>query len=239
MSLRRTSLFIGGLTLSVNLAALVDICAKPGGHRHPAFFIPALLCLAFASLVVWICLTIQRRQRRAQIQSSTTFFVGFGAVGTRLADYGLTPDPDYPNTFGWRCWILSPIDWKLYSPIQQVAWDGSELRAPFWEESDVVRGVAGIHAHIVPEDWAKHVCPEGVMARMAGAAVAGFLIDGIVERFDRYVLGEEGWRAEWVIVRKLLAPTEEIGLELERRYPDVEIVYPSPATPTVAAYMGA
>lgn len=50
-------------------------------------------------------------------------------------------------------------------------------------------------------------------------------ISGIVERFGKYVLGTDGWRAEHVIIRKLLAPTTEIGLELERVYPDVEVIY--------------
>ncbi len=48
---------------------------------------------------------------------------------------------------------------------------------------------------------------------------------GVVERFGKYVLGTEGWRAEWVIIRKLKAATTEIGLLLEQAYPDVEIYY--------------
>ena len=41
----------------------------------------------------------------------------------------------------------------------------------------------------------------------------------------RFVLGTEGWRAEWVQIRKLAAPTDEIGLALERAFPDVEVIY--------------
>jgi hypothetical protein len=46
---------------------------------------------------------------------------------------------------------------------------------------------------------------------------------GGVTRFGRYVLGTEGWRAEWVIIRELLAPDAEIALALMRRYPDVRL----------------
>jgi hypothetical protein len=50
-------------------------------------------------------------------------------------------------------------------------------------------------------------------------------VTGIVERFGKYVLGTEGWRAEWVMIRTLKAPSVEIGLALEQAYPDVEIYY--------------
>ena len=50
-------------------------------------------------------------------------------------------------------------------------------------------------------------------------------LSGVVERFGRYVLGTTGWRAEWVVIRKLRAPTTEIGLALETAYPEVEILY--------------
>ncbi len=49
---------------------------------------------------------------------------------------------------------------------------------------------------------------------------------GIVERFGRYVLGTEGWRAEQVVIRELMAPSTEIGLKLEQSYPDVIVHYP-------------
>lgn len=51
-------------------------------------------------------------------------------------------------------------------------------------------------------------------------------IHGIVERFGKFALGTDGWRAEWVIIRKLLAPDTETGLALEKAYPEVEIIYP-------------
>jgi hypothetical protein len=48
---------------------------------------------------------------------------------------------------------------------------------------------------------------------------------GVVERFGKYVLGTEGWRAEIVVIRKLRAPSTEIGLKLEQAYPEVEVCY--------------
>jgi hypothetical protein len=50
-----------------------------------------------------------------------------------------------------------------------------------------------------------------------------FTVTGIVERFGRYVLGSEGWRAEWVVIRELQAPSVEIMLALMQRYPDVRV----------------
>ena len=48
-------------------------------------------------------------------------------------------------------------------------------------------------------------------------------VHGIVERFGRYVLGTEGWRAEWVVIRKLMAPNTKTALALMRKYPDVVV----------------
>jgi hypothetical protein len=44
-----------------------------------------------------------------------------------------------------------------------------------------------------------------------------------VERFGRYVLGTEGWRAEWVVIRELMAPDTETALALMQRYRDVKV----------------
>jgi hypothetical protein len=48
-------------------------------------------------------------------------------------------------------------------------------------------------------------------------------VHGIVERFGRYVLGIEGWRAEWVVIRELLAPDAHTALALIRSYPEVRV----------------
>lgn len=129
------------------------------------------------------------------------------------------PDPAFSTTYGYRTWNLDLIAGHLVSPIQLTPWHDAELHCETWNESDVVRGVAGIHAHLVPWEWkesAKHV----------DAAFAGSIpIAGLVERFGRFVLGTEGWRAEWVIIRALHAPSRHVALVLRDIYPEVEVTY--------------
>lgn len=137
----------------------------------------------------------------------------------------------YDDTFGWRCWVWDMTARELRSPQHCTPWPSPELRCEDWSQDDVVRGVSGIHAALVPENWIAQTIPE------AGGVTEAFLKDfgagqhacimlhGIVERFGKFVLGTEGWRAEWVVIRKLQAPTTEIGLALEATFPDVEIVY--------------
>jgi hypothetical protein len=48
-------------------------------------------------------------------------------------------------------------------------------------------------------------------------------VHGIVERFGRYEFGTEGWRAEWVVIRELMAPDTKTALALMRKYPDVRV----------------
>jgi hypothetical protein len=130
------------------------------------------------------------------------------------------PDPKAPNTLGWRGWKWDPEIKVLVSPAYQAFWEGPELRVTDWDTSEALRSHKGIHAKLVPHDWKVAIwggddCPD-----------LGLLpVTGIVERFGRFVLGTLGWRAEWVIIRKLLAPTQELGFELERAYPDVEVCY--------------
>lgn len=45
----------------------------------------------------------------------------------------------------------------------------------------------------------------------------------LVERFGRFVLGSEGWRAEWVIIKEILAPDEATARALRRVYPELPI----------------
>src|SRR5258707_15280438 len=88
----------------------------------------------------------------------------------------------------------------------------------------------------MPYDWERASLEGTELAGFSGALQRRFgatknefievpLITGIVERFGRYVLGTEGWRAEWVMIRKLKAPSTQIGLLLEQAYPDVEVFY--------------
>lgn len=134
----------------------------------------------------------------------------------------LRADPHQPDTLGWREWIWSPYDKMLKSPSQGALWPEAELAVPHWDEGDVVRGVSGIHAHLVPRHWK-------ILATLHGEYVStdnALRVHGIVERFGKYVLGTEGWRAEWVIIKELVAPSTEVGLEIEKAYPDVIVHYP-------------
>jgi hypothetical protein len=125
----------------------------------------------------------------------------------------MAPDPDAPDTLGWRGWIWDGS--VLISPLQRTAWHDITLQAGHWEESTVLRGTAGIHARRLPRDWRR--------ADPAVTEIGRCDIHGIVERFGRYVLGTEGWRAEWVVIRELMAPDTETALALMRKYPDVRV----------------
>lgn len=140
------------------------------------------------------------------------------------------PDPNAPDNLGWRVWHWDQKLKRLISPSQRTVWHSPELRVEDWSFSKAVRGVAGIHAARMPYDWRR--------ASLDGTELSSFTINdivsaaihqvhvlGIVERFGKFVLGTEGWRAEWVMIRKLKAPNNEVGLALEQAYPDVEVVY--------------
>lgn len=122
--------------------------------------------------------------------------------------------PDAPDTLGWRGW-----NWNggvLVSPMQRTPWHEPSLRAEQWSDSEAVRGVAGIHARRMPFDW-RRVDPRSF------PEIGRCDVHGIVERFGRYVLGTEGWRAEWVVIRELMAPNTKTALALLERYPEVKV----------------
>jgi hypothetical protein len=131
------------------------------------------------------------------------------------------PNPNALDTLGWRAWGWDYKKKLLRSPVMtHHVWEFPELRVEHWETSDAVGGVAGIHARLLPMNWEIANPREHLPLNPKELCVTG-----IVERFDRYVLGEDGWRAEWVIIRKLLAQNQQLGFELERSYPDVEVIY--------------
>ena len=123
-------------------------------------------------------------------------------------------DPDAPDTLGWRGW-----NWQegvLVSPLQHTPWHDATLKAEQWSDEEAVRGAAGIHARRMPKDW----------LRFAGKwfpEIGRCDVHGLVERFGRYVLGTEGWRAEWVMIRELMASDAETALALMQRYPEVKV----------------
>ncbi len=134
------------------------------------------------------------------------------------------PDPHAPDTLGWRIWHWNGTSKLLFSPSQLTTWFTPELRVSNWSTAAAVRGKAGIHAARMPYDWRR--------ASLAGTELNGYVapyekgtVVGVVERFGKYVLGTEGWRAEWVIIRALKAPSTEVGLALEKAYPEVEVYY--------------
>ena len=132
----------------------------------------------------------------------------------------LKADPRQPDTLGWREWIWDEKGECLRSPSQDTPWPSAEHLAHHWDEQEVIRGAAGIHALPVPRHWK-------ILHEMHEAPIGyGGNVNGIVERFGRYVMGTEGWRAEQVVIRELMAPSTEIGLKLEQRYPDAIIHYP-------------
>jgi hypothetical protein len=103
----------------------------------------------------------------------------------------------------------------LVSPMQRTAWHEATLHAERWSDSAAVRGEAGIHARLVPTDWRR--------ADPRLTEIGHCDVHGIVERFGRYVLGTEGWRAEWVVVRELMAFDTKTALALMQRYPEVKV----------------
>jgi hypothetical protein len=130
------------------------------------------------------------------------------------------PDPNWDNTFGWRIWAWNGK--QLCSPTRGTIWpEDGILEADFWPETEqVLRGHAGIHATVTPVDWKQ-------ADRMHNVELLGRNhVDGIVERFGRAVIGDNGWRAERAVIRQIRAPSTEIGLAIEHQYPGVEVFYP-------------
>jgi hypothetical protein len=78
----------------------------------------------------------------------------------------------------------------------------------------------------MPYDWKRaNLAHHEELSPYAQMDRGQLVVIGVVERFGKYVLGTEGWRAEVVVIRKLRAPSMEIGLALEQAYPEVEVFY--------------
>jgi hypothetical protein len=123
-------------------------------------------------------------------------------------------DTHAPDILGWRGW-----NWQrgvLMSPLRRTPWHDATLKAEQWSDEQAVRGEAGIHARRMPKDWLR---VDGRWFPEIGRCD----VHGIVERFGRYVLGSEGWRSEWVVIRELMAPDTATALALMQRYLDVKV----------------
>jgi len=134
-----------------------------------------------------------RRSRRLKARTAV--------VGARADDGGL---------LGWREWLY--YDNVLVSPHQLTAWDRAGLRADRWSDAALVRGEAGIHAHWPPR---RH-------STIRRPLDAGRIV-GIVAGYGRCAVGDEGWRAEHVVIQTLFAQTREQAAALKQRYPDVVV----------------
>lgn len=125
----------------------------------------------------------------------------------------LAPALNAPDTLGWRGWLWDGT--VLISPVRWTPWHDIALCAVEWSDGAAVRGQAGIHAIRLPPDWRR--------ADPSRTEIGRCTVHGIVERFGRYVLGTEGWRAEWVVIRELMAPDTKTALALMRKYPEVRV----------------
>src|SRR5262249_43963106 len=125
----------------------------------------------------------------------------------------IAPSPDASDTLGWRGWRCNGSG--LMPPARAAAGHETPPRADAWTTNAAVRGEAGSHAIRMPRDWLR--------ADPAMTEIGGCKVHGIVERFGHYVLGTEGWRAEWVVIRELMAPNAKTALALMQKYPEVRI----------------
>lgn len=137
------------------------------------------------------------------------------------------PDRRAPDTLGWRVFRWDQTLNQLVSPHQGTAWpEDGVLEAENWpiDSAEVLRNKAGIHAVRMPKNW-KEADPSHNHELSFGANLVDG-IDGIVERFGRAVVGDNGWRAERVVIRRVRAPSTEIGLAIELAYPTIDVFYP-------------
>lgn len=126
-----------------------------------------------------------------------------------------TPSNAKSTTLGWRTWTWDAKEKCLKSPSQGTLWPDISLIATEYAQADAVRGRGGIHACRLPRgDWKladkPHDMPYGIVV-------------GVLERFGKFVVGKEGWRAEMVVIRELLVPNEATAQTLKRIYPEVKI----------------
>ncbi|HZT90315.1 MAG TPA: hypothetical protein VFA12_20410 [Stellaceae bacterium] len=134
----------------------------------------------------------------------------------------IAPDPQAPRNLGWRVWYWSGQ--RLVSPQQRTAWpEDGILRAENWSDAAAVRGEAGIHARRLPRDW--RLADPFYDPELATYGISRNSVVGVVEGWGRMLYGSEGWRAEYARILAVRAPSTEIGLEIERAYPSIEVYY--------------
>jgi hypothetical protein len=120
-----------------------------------------------------------------------------------------------PETLGWRTWNWNARERCLMSPSQGTLWPTPDHMVPKWDTQEVVRGKAGIHACRLPRgDWKLATPPSDMLNGR---------IVGLVERFGKFVLGTEGWRAEMAVIKELVVPDEATYRLIKHTYPEVII----------------
>jgi hypothetical protein len=132
------------------------------------------------------------------------------------------PCPNSKDAFGSllgiRFFTLSD-DFILCSPQQRTRWETSVLTVEHWDESEVVRGVSGIHAAWPPRKLTRSPFVDSVDRPELTLTAA-------VRANGRFVAGKEGWRAEKVIIDTVYLPPELLGRSrilkrLQNLYPEV------------------
>lgn len=113
-----------------------------------------------------------------------------------------------------NCW--------LYSPAQGTPWESSVLRAPTWDEQQAVRGTCGIHAAWPPRSLK-------VVPKIDTVAITHQNVFASVRGQGRFVAGEEGWRAEEVIIDTVYLPFEQLQnrnllKQITKQYPEIDFV---------------
>jgi len=124
------------------------------------------------------------------------------------------PNPRASTLLGWRKWRWDSNINCLISPLRLTVWTSEMLTADRWDDSYAVSGVCGVHAHRLPRKFQRH---------LSNLRISKKNVVGVVERFGRAVVGQEGWRAEQVVIRELFAPDQDMFIALQGAYPGATV----------------
>lgn len=229
---------------------MVNPWASPQGFMPPGMFQP--MTQQQMDMLQAQAMQAQQWQQLANSLQNISVSMLFGHAPLRNSAPAATPAFRHSgklkriryleNTLGWRAWKIADVrdvkvahhkDWLrsvrratqglfveakqqlvLQSPQQETLWEQGELRCEKWDKDEAVRGKSGIHALLAPENW-RDLAWEYQIGQTQ--------ITGLVERMGKFVLGEDGWRAEWVIIRELSVPTQDLADKLKLTYPEVTI----------------
>lgn len=105
-----------------------------------------------------------------------------------------------------RALVPETVQRRLVTAVQRTALDDAALTAHRWDSSDMLRGVAGIHACWPGRGWLRgnsmnpsgsnhEICQSWLLTEVAGHGLC--------------VTGEKGWRAQHITVVNLWLPKQE------------------------------